>query len=178
MLSFTNRRDTDRRNGYLLATSPTTTSTYTPKLQFNSTGGANTVQRTGVGAYAVTLPGLGAAAGHVQITANGPGSEWCKVRDWTPNGADQTVHVRCFANVGSPIDANFGLTYIQDTNLVAEQVAPGDAGFWGVYAMADRPTEATAYPPNPKYLSDPGIPPTVTKDSSVPEITRLASPTS
>jgi hypothetical protein len=80
---------------------------YTPSLsyQYNSTGGTNTITRSGVGVYQVRLPGAGNVSGHVQVTAYGSGSTRCKVQSWTSTVTAKLVNVRCFDTAGAPADS-------------------------------------------------------------------------
>ncbi|HEU4424717.1 MAG TPA: hypothetical protein VFR67_19505 [Pilimelia sp.] len=117
-----------------------------PVDQYNSRGGVNKVERIYPGLYRVVLPGLGAVAGHVQVTAYGGGGQWCSPMSWGPDDGAQHVYVRCFADDGRPADSPFTLTYVRDTSLLlgAEPSA---------YAWADRPT-ASKYSPHPAYAYD------------------------
>jgi hypothetical protein len=137
---------------FLWANQPTAAS-YTPNLfyQFNSSGAANTVVRTGVGAYIASLPNLGAATGHVQVTAYGTGSERCKVANWSPSGSTQQVNVRCFTSTGTPVDTLFTMTYVDDINLIGGASlfgagGTGAPGPTGAYVWANQPTTASYAP--------------------------------
>jgi hypothetical protein len=87
---------------------------YVPSLtyQYNSTGAANTISRSGVGVYQVTLPGLGAVSGHAQVTAYGAGSTRCKVQSWNTSGAAKLVNIRCFDTAGAPADSRYVLDFV------------------------------------------------------------------
>ena len=69
-----------------------------PNYAYNSTGGAIKATRTGVGDYAVTFAGLGAAGAgkksNVQVTAYNARTT-CNVVNWSGSPA-LTVKVRCF----------------------------------------------------------------------------------
>jgi len=100
------------RGGYVWANNATSAS-YSPSAgySYNSTGGANTITRSGVGVYAVTFAGLvppAAPFGNVQVTAYGGGAGYCKVASWvgTP---DLTVSVRCFDGAGASIDSLYSV---------------------------------------------------------------------
>jgi hypothetical protein len=102
-----------RRNGYAWADNPASAS-YTPSTtySFNSSGGAITINRSEVGAYAVLFSGLGGGAssgGNVQVTAYGGGSETCKVTNWSSAGANFVANVRCFTSTGSPVDTRYSI---------------------------------------------------------------------
>src|SRR5262249_8017605 len=99
--------------GYVWANSRAAAS-YTPSTSYqrNSTGALNTITRSGVGAYQVTFAGLGIYyGGTVDVTAYGPGSETCKVQNWSPLLADMNVNVRCFDAAGNPVGAMFTASF-------------------------------------------------------------------
>jgi hypothetical protein len=80
--------------------------------RYNSTGGVNTITRSGAGVYQVTLPGLGSISGHAQVTAYGAGSTRCKVQSWTTSGAAKLVNIRCFDTAGAPADSRYVLDFV------------------------------------------------------------------
>ena len=98
--------------GYVWANNPGAAA-YTPSTtyQFNSTGAANSITRSGVGTYQVTLPGLGGQGGTIKATAYGPGNEACHVSSWSSLGANAVVNVRCQNPAGVPVDTLYTLTY-------------------------------------------------------------------
>jgi hypothetical protein len=75
---------------------------------FNSTGGTNTVVRTGTGTYRVSFPGVNGADGVAEVSAvaNLPPA-YCKVVNWSTSG----VNVACFNIAGGPMDSGFTLAY-------------------------------------------------------------------
>src|SRR5262245_34905958 len=89
---------------YLWANNPTTPGPYNPSAvySFNAAvkANGNTITRSGVGAYSVTCKGVGGASwgpgGHVQVTAYGSDTNYCKVANWVTGGADFTANVRCY----------------------------------------------------------------------------------
>jgi hypothetical protein len=97
---------------YVWAHDPTSAS-YTPSLtyQFNSTGAANTITRSGTGNYTLHLPGLAVDNGHVQVTAYGYGSARCKVGYWFASGNELLVNVQCSDPAGSPVDTLYAASY-------------------------------------------------------------------
>lgn len=132
--------------GYVWANEPASAS-YTPSApyQYNSTGAANTIDRSAAGVYAVTLPGLaGAGEGHVEVTAYGSGNEHCKVSSWGPSAADQAVNVRCFDAAGAAVDTRFTMTFVDGASLVPKPGAPS------AYLWANEPANA-AYTPSLTY---------------------------
>lgn len=102
---------------YLWANDPLAES-YTPNemYQYNNTGALNTVTRTGVGTYSVTLPGMATDGGHVQVTATSGSNESapfafghvCEIAD-EPSGS--TFLVQCVSTGGEPVDTGFSLLY-------------------------------------------------------------------
>lgn len=122
---------------------------------FNSTGAANSVTRTGTGAYTVRLPNLAASAGHVQVTA-WPGYSnlrVCKVTNWGPSGSDQLVYVRCWDRTGADTDTAFTLTYVNQLNLLGVTTGFNPDGNDSAYAWANQPATAS-YPPSTAYQFD------------------------
>ncbi|WP_437998121.1 hypothetical protein WMF26_47500 [Sorangium sp. So ce185] len=128
---------------YVWADNPTAPA-YTPNLtyQFNSSGESNTIERQGVGRYAVTLPSQTAAGGTVEVTAYGPGSEHCKVSSWAQSGDDAVVYVRCFDSSGAPSDGRFTLNFGRSTQV--------NGALSYSYAWAHDAT-AAAYTPSLSY---------------------------
>ncbi|MGE0322851.1 MAG: hypothetical protein AB7K71_23915 [Polyangiaceae bacterium] len=138
----------DGQGAYLWAGQPST-ATYTPAAAYswNSSGGVNQIQRLSAGYYAVTLPGLTATGGSVEVTAYGAGdATHCKVQNWYPNAEGTQVNVRCF-NVTTPVDAKFSMNY-----LAPKQVG---AFNYGAYTWAHDSTSAY-YIPNTTYSYNSG----------------------
>jgi hypothetical protein len=98
----------------------------------------NEVCSDDVGLYSVYLPGLGATAGTVQVTAYGSDGAYCKTGSWGPDGTRQRVKVRCFSAAGTPADSRFTLSY---TNRTGTSVKPL------VYVFSSQPTAASYTPP-------------------------------
>jgi hypothetical protein len=114
---------------YVWANNPTSAIgvPYTPSVpySYNAVGrsAANLVTRTGVGIYSVTCKGVGGGplfggsgtwgpGGHVQVTAYGSDSDYCKVVSWVTGGADFTANVRCFNTAGALSDDRFDLLFV------------------------------------------------------------------
>jgi hypothetical protein len=76
----------------------------------------NTVTRTAVGTYSATCKGVGGAnwgpGGHVQVTAYGGDSNYCKIQNWATGGADFTGSVRCYTHQGVAADTRFDLLFV------------------------------------------------------------------
>jgi len=130
--------------GYVWAHSPFPAS-YTPSLtyQHNSSGGTNTITRSGVGSYVVRFPGLGGGGtvgGIVHVTAYGSGPESCKVAGWHPTPGDIDVSVLCFDANGAPVDTLYDAAF---STYPTEVINHG-------YVWADNPFVA-AYVPNTFY---------------------------
>jgi hypothetical protein len=155
VLSYANLTGTRNHHlGYVFANQPANAS-YTPPLnyQYNSTGAANTVTKLAgqVGKYMVRMPGLaGATTGNVQVTAYGPGSEWCNVWNWGPNGTAQHVQVNCFDAAGAPAESRFTVSYVRDGNNIGASVCCSSDGHPTAYALANNPT-AASYVPAPSF---------------------------
>lgn len=100
--------------GYLWANDPWADS-YTPSAtyQYNSAAQQNTIQRTGVGSYYVTFPGISVNGGLVEVTAYGSGSEYCTIGYWGSN----VVQVNCYANGGAPADSMFTLNFTDQSPI-------------------------------------------------------------
>lgn len=133
---------------YVWAHSPTTAS-YTPTATYsrNSTGGTNTINRVGVGAYVVHLPGLGRIGGTVHATSYGFTANSCQVGQWFPAGpADNLdVHVRCFTPAGGAADTPFTLTFLNTSG----------PGATLAYAWANQASSAS-YTPSTSYQFNSG----------------------
>ncbi len=130
--------------GWVVARHPATHH-YTPSLKDrgNSSGGINTVSRTGVGRYNVTMPGIGAGGGIVHVTPLGAAPHVCIIVEWG-GSPDQDVSLRCFTRSGSPADSKFVANY-----LVVTSGSGGSSGRLG-YLWANDET-ATDYTPDPNY---------------------------
>ncbi|WP_043512269.1 hypothetical protein [Actinoplanes sp. SE50/110] len=79
----------------------------TGDYQFNSSGGANGVRRSGPGDYRVSLGGVVSSGGSAQVTAYGSTVD-CVT---TPAGGNPDVRVVCRDPSGTPIDTAFVLIY-------------------------------------------------------------------
>jgi hypothetical protein len=106
-LGYSNRSVGNR--GYVWANQPTAAS-YLPAApyQANSSGAVNRITRSGKGNYRVILPNLGAAAGNVQVTAYGSGSEHCKVAYWN---SVEGIRVKCYTATGNPVNTRFDVSF-------------------------------------------------------------------
>lgn len=126
--------------GWVIDDQPTVPD-FTPpgRLQYNSTGQANTIQRTATGAYTIEFPGLQFHGGSVSVTSVGPAAAACEVVTWAKTLTGQQVKVACFAPSGSPADSGFDAAY---TGL------PGTAAPTGTvaYVKIDTPTAKEHFP--------------------------------
>jgi hypothetical protein len=120
------------------------TSSYDANLaySYNAVGATNRIQRTGTGAYTVTLPGVALGDDSpfsYELTAVGSGNAYCNIRGHSSDvtETDRFVDVRCFrGNGGTPVDSRFMLKYGTNTHQT--------------------PSYATVYagqPTNPQYNS-------------------------
>lgn len=136
---------------YLYADQPSADS-YTPfeDGMYNSTGGTNTIVRTGVGAYTVSLPGMNNVNASVHLTAGSgsvQGSEFvpgttCEISKTAVivnGGVDQFVV--CANGAGEPVDSAFSLLHNSGVVFL---------GAHGAYLWANDPS-AESYTPNEDY---------------------------
>ncbi|MCA8974844.1 MAG: hypothetical protein KDC98_08980 [Planctomycetes bacterium] len=132
------------RHAYLWAGSPTSAS-YTPSTTYSWNGDRAdpTIVRSGVGLYAVTLPGLAPAGierGNVQVTTYGTQFRHTKIDGWFANGADLRINVRCFDAAGAAADAQFVLSYNEVAAPIPERMGSGG------HVYANDPTSASYTP--------------------------------
>jgi len=83
--------------------------TLTNGYVFNAAGGPVTVTRSATGVYSVTFATNDWGPGHVQVTAYGGGSEYCKSGGW---GAPSAT-VRCYDAAGNPANSLFDIAVIE-----------------------------------------------------------------
>ncbi|MEM9173681.1 MAG: hypothetical protein AAGC67_00460 [Myxococcota bacterium] len=79
---------------------------------YNDAGGDIRIERIGTGRYTVDFLELGelpGGGGHVQVTAYGTSSDYCKVASWT----ETRVSVLCFDQSGSATDSLFNVIYLR-----------------------------------------------------------------
>ena len=124
--------------GFAWASNPTSASyTASPTYSYNDGGGDITIERTGTGLYLVTFEDITKIGivngGHVQVTAYGSSSDYCKVVLWTVT----TVSVACFDNGGNPTDSAFNVLYLIPDEDIDDYA----------YAWADEETTASYSPP-------------------------------
>ena len=74
--------------------------------EYNSTGGAVEITRSGVGRYQVRFVGMAGAGGVAHVSAYGANTV-CVVSSWGPSAGDQLVNLRCFSAAGAPADSRF-----------------------------------------------------------------------
>jgi len=114
VVSYTS--DNTNQAAFVWANNAKSGTTYTPSTtyQMNNAGTAdNTITRTGVGTYKVTLPGLKASsASNAIVTPYGSTNAYANIVRWVGNSSKGTdVTVKCFAPDGTPIDSQFSLLY-------------------------------------------------------------------
>jgi len=119
------------------------------KNSYNSTGGTNAVTVNSVGNYTVTLPGLTANGGDVQVTAfNGVYATRCNVGGWYSTTVATVISVQCFnGKTGQPTADDFSLAYAlnEPFGLTTAADAPG------VWAWANNEASTTTYTPDTLY---------------------------
>ena len=125
-----------------------------PAFQFNSAGAVNTVTRTGTGTYTAVLPGLKHLGGTVQVdsgntedSANGAVASRCQATSWGVQSGNTVAYVACFGPDGQPIDAVFGLNFMNAA--LPSQNAP--VTLTGAYVWANNPNSTRTYTPNRFY---------------------------
>lgn len=145
-----------RGAAYLLADQPTAIGSYTPNpsYNYNSTGATNTVERTGVGRYTATIPGLTKVGGAVQVSAFGSTARRCKASDWGSTAAGTTVNVLCFDGAGAPLDSEFNLLYARKLPLAFQSLTATT----GIYAYASQPSSPSYTTSGPYSFNSAGGP--------------------
>lgn len=106
-----------RRLGFAWANSPAA-ALYVPDPFYsrNSSGGAISITRLGVGQYHADFAGLAKLAGHkedVQVTAYGAGFVHCNVVSWGNVGAGMRINIACRNQVGALVDAQYTVLLIE-----------------------------------------------------------------
>lgn len=129
-----------------------TSAAYTPSIsyQFNSSGATNTITRSGIGAYTVRFPGIGATGvigngrgGNVQVTAYSPGV-YCKVSSWSALGADVNANIRCFDFNGVAQEARYVAIFNRSTFEGFADEHGQEAYVWSQSTSYVSPTNASA----------------------------------
>lgn len=115
----TTAAQSNRSLAYLWANDPTAES-YTPdeRYQYNSTGEVNTITRTDVGLYTVTMPGMSGGNGNVQITATSGSTDaapfeighHCFIGG---KATGSSFQVKCLGTGGTPVDTGFMMLYVK-----------------------------------------------------------------
>jgi hypothetical protein len=127
---------------------------YTPDLsyQFNSTAVANTIHHPAAGVYEVSLPGMSASEGNLQVTTASDG--FCRVTGWADNSGTLVATVNCWNVVGSLSDEAFDLMYTDGVGTT------GVSRPHAAYLFASKPTKLS-YTPPAGYLYSTGSSPTI-----------------
>lgn len=138
MVSYENQYGTTSaygpRGAYVWTNSPSGT-VGSAFYQWNDTGAANTVSRTSLGHYTVTLPGMNFSNASVHVTAyGGTGAPHCKVINWGAS-TSATVNVGCYDAAGNAADNQFTLSYRTESM---------STGHIGGHAWVSGPTTAYA----------------------------------
>lgn len=125
---------------YAWANNPTASHTPSTTLSWNSSGGSNYVERTGVGSYRVRFNDLDRLDGHVLVTAYGSDPTHCKPSFWGRDGRATVVDVRCFTTGGTRADSRFTVRWMNRS-----------IGYtYGAFAWFDQPL-TPSYEPNHLY---------------------------
>ena len=123
-----------------------TDASYTPSTayQFNSSGGGINITYHGTGEYTVKFSGLGDPGGVAHVQAYGPTANYCTLSSWVRDGADESVHVRCFNAAGNLASSAFVANF-----AVGSQ---GTSRF--SYLWANDQSAAATYKPAEAYRYD------------------------
>jgi hypothetical protein len=120
--------------GYAFANDGGALTPYTPNStdSFNSSGGAITATRLGIGDYTMTFSGLGSntnfsclvirgelapmiirpqISGIVQVTASPPAA-YCRTTSWDATCADASIRVACFNSGGAAVDSPYNVLFV------------------------------------------------------------------
>jgi len=117
---------------------------------WNGRGGAARITRTSTGRYTIDFPFVQASVkngGSGMVTSYGASSIRCKSRGW----GGSAIAVGCHTIDGTPVDAEFGVSYYMDVSFGAANVLAGDPG---AYAL---PTDIAAtgpYAPDAFYRTN------------------------
>ena len=141
--------------GYIFAEKPSEPA-YTPWpiYNHNADGGPNTIQRSSVGRYEVTFPGL-TAGGTAQVSAYGGAAVACGVAGIADSGPDVVVGVTCRDHKAQLKDYRFSALYL------AEAGPKGDGGKRWAYLHAHKPTRTSYVPKGADRAQDPSGKPRV-----------------
>ena len=130
--------------GFVLADKPKHGSAYAanPNYSYNSDYGANSIVRSGVGAYAVTMTSLPTVGGMPLVTARSRAPVHCQAYNWGANPLpDEQVIVQCFDKTGAPVDAEFSLLF-----TAAAAAGNGRGTDLGAFAYGSPPGSAFSEP--------------------------------
>lgn len=119
---------------------------------FNQTGGTNTVERIDTGHYRVTLPGLAAEEGNVQVTmSNTTETLACTPAFWGfDDQGGKYIEVICFNAAGELVDSSFMLLHVAG---VSSHSAEGAWGVWarGAYLWVNHAGSPDRYVPGKNF---------------------------
>ena len=147
----TTRNLNDAVEAYVWANQETSEAyTPDPNYSYNVTGGTNTIVRTDVGAYTVTLEGIdptvgtsAGAGGNVQVSAYGSNAV-CTVTRWAFTPLE--VNVQCVEpTADAPVDSRFTMLFTRRPETESPEVA---------YAFAGIP-DSERYTANANYAFNP-----------------------
>lgn len=131
--SITNEVPAIGRFMYAFANLPGSAAWYAAAVQYDSTGGAVLVRRTGPGSYEVDaaavmldVPGSAHYNGYLRATAVNIGPVHCEVLD-PAFGIPPVVPVRCVDMNGVGVDTRFTISYSRKVDLLAQNPPHGTA---------------------------------------------------
>ena len=105
-----------------------TSASYTPDTtySYNSSGGAISATRSGVGTYQMAFAGLaaGLVGGDVRVTSYNSLAR-CKVASWSSGGADLLANVNCYTPTGSLVDSDYTILVMAPVIGAPASGAPG-----------------------------------------------------
>jgi hypothetical protein len=149
--------------GWVWNNNPTTPGTTTPDAaySYNSAGGSVAITRSSEGNYTVLFAGLeNGENSHVQVSAYGPGSNFCMSGGWySPDGIDVGAVVYCYNTAGNIVDNSFTLLYT--ARSLNDEVRPELAFLW-----ANAPTTPSYTPATPYQFNETGGTNTVTRNGT------------
>lgn len=126
-----------------------TQSSYTPAIQYNSTGGTNTIVRNGVGSYTATLPGLQSTYSDVQVTEidGGLPAGHCSVGSWGSYQGGTNVQIGCYDGDWNASDRPFSVAYTVNESFGLTTPSHSE----GAFAWANDSGNTSLYIPSVFY---------------------------
>lgn len=146
--------------GFVWANQPGNMNFYTPPRSYQHTSAGRhlnvRVKKESLGRYRVEIPFGLSAGGNVQVTAYGPGSQYCNVGSWFSTSSTNFIDVRvfCFNRNGQPADSMFSALFQR-----VDEGCSGTQYVWNdtpTFTGNRRPNELYSYAPivHPQYMPD------------------------